>query len=222
MSAAKAPRVVAELGRPETPEETAARLATNSRNYRSRKTLNNLVLSLVATLVAVIVVVLLVPRSDTPIERPVDYHQVAAQAQNGQAEPLVDPLLPQEWRANAAEWRSGAGDGVPSWYIGLLTPGRQFIGLTQAIGANATWLAGELHHQAASDTMTVDGVTWDVYRNTASADDRGNFDYALVSTAGRSTYLLVGTAEESEFRALAGALATQIEANAAQGDRKAE
>jgi hypothetical protein len=215
MSAAKAPRVVAELGRPETPEETATRLATSSRNYRSRKTVNNLVLSLIATLVAVFVVVLMVPRSDTPIERPVDYHQVVSQAQIGSTEPLVDPALPAGWRANAAEWRSGAGDAVPSLYIGLLTPGEQFIGLTQGIGANDTWLAGQLHHQAASDTVNIDGVTWDVYRNTAALADRGNFDYALVSTAGRSTYLLVGTAQEPEFRALAGALATQIHANGA-------
>lgn len=207
--APREPRVVAELGRPETAEETAARLAENSRTYRSRKTVNNLVLSLLATLVAVLVLVLLVPRSDKPLEQNIDYRSVAGQVQTGLPERLVSPVLPGGWRANAAEWRSGSG-GVPSWYIGLLTPGNQFIGLTQAIGANPTWLSDQLQHSLAADTLTVDGVSWDVYRNTAPNQERGNFDYALVTSAGKSTYLLVGTASEPEFAVLARALAGQV------------
>jgi hypothetical protein len=154
-----------------------------------------------------------VPRSDTSSIRTVDYHQVAQQAQNGIDEPLVDPQLPDGWRANEAEWRTGGGDQVPSWYIGLLTPRDQFIGLTQAINANPSWLADALQRQAAVDTVTIDGITWDVYRNTVKPGDRGNFDYALVTASGDSTYLLVGTASEAEFAELAGALAGQIARN---------
>lgn len=208
------PRVVAELGRPETPEETAARLAENSRNYRSRKTVNNLVLSLLAVLVTVLVIVLIVPRSDKPIERDIDYSQIAAQLQNNVDEPLADPELPAGWRANAAQWRPG-DDGVASWYIGLITPGDEFIGLSQAFDANPTWLANQLQRSPATNTTTIAGVQWDVYRNAAPEKDRGNFDYALVSVAGTSTYLLVGTATEAEFDVLAGTLASQIESNGA-------
>lgn len=213
----RAPRVVAELGRPETPEETAARLAENSRKYRAHKTVNNLVLSLLATLAAAIVLVLLVPRSDTPIDRTVDYRAVAGQVQSGVDEPLMNPALPAGWSANAAEWRTGGGSKVPSWYIGLLTPRNEFIGASQALDANPTWLNDQLQSAPAADTVTIDGVTWDVYRNTAPASDRGNFDYALVTAAGRSTYLLVGTASENEFEALARALAPAVNASAAGG-----
>ena len=206
------PRVVAELGRPELPEETAARLAENSRGYRSRKTVNNLVLSLLATLVAVLVIVLIVPRSDKPIDRDVDYRAVAAQVQTGVDEPLVSPELPAGWRANAAKWRSGANDQMPSWYIGLLTAENEFIGLTQALDTNPTWLSTQLQDSPATETVTIAGVRWDAYLNVAPEDDRGNFDYALVTTAGRSTYLLIGTAESDEFEVLASALATDIRA----------
>jgi hypothetical protein len=215
MNAAKGPRVVAELGRPETPQETAARLAENSRNYRARKTVNNLVLSLLVTLVAVLVLILIVPRSDTPQERTVDYHRIAQQAQSGIAEPLVDPTLPTGWRSNGAEWRSGRSDQVPSWYVGLLTPHNQYIGLTQAINANSSWLADALQRQAASNTVTIAGIRWDVYRNTATGD-RGNFDYALVTASGHSTYLLVGTATEAEFAELARAVAAHVSARGSQ------
>jgi len=214
MSTAKRPpRVVAELGRPETAQETADRLATNSRNYRSRKTVNNLVLSLLATLGAVFVLVLLVPRSDGPVDRTVDFAAVASQVQVGIDEPLVVPALPDGWRANAAQWRVGGTDKIPSWYIGLLTPRNEFIGLTQALGANPTWIGQQLNDAPASETLTLGGVTWDVYRNPAAEKDRGNFVYALVTSAGTSSYLLVGTADDNEFAALATAIAPQISSN---------
>jgi hypothetical protein len=211
--APRQPRVVAELGRPETPDETASRLAENSRKYRAHKTVNNLVLSLLATLAAVLFIVLIVPRSDTPLDRSVDLNQVATQAQAGIDQTLVNPALPTGWSANAATWRSGASDKIPSWYIGLLTPSKQFIGVTQAIDANATWLATQLQNQAATDTLTQGGVTWDVYVNAASAKDRGNFKYAITTESGTSTYVLIGTATEAEFAELATLLAPQIQAN---------
>lgn len=214
MSTAKRPaRIVAELGRPETPAETAARVTENSRKYRSRKTLNNLVFSLLVTVGAVVVLVLLVPRSNTVIDRNVDYSEVLTQLQVGVDEPLVSPVLPEDWRSNAAEWRPGTNDGVPFWYIGLLTPENSFIGLSQAIDANATWLADKLQDAAATDVVTIDGVDWDVYVNLLPEKDRGNFEYALVTTAGSSTYLLVGTADETEFAVLAAALAESVLAN---------
>jgi hypothetical protein len=208
--APRPPRVVAELGRPETADERADRLATNSRNYRSRKTINNLVFSLLATLAAVIVLVLIVPRSDTPIDRDVDYATVAEQAQPGVEESLVVPVLPPGWRSNTAEWRSGGTDDVSSWYIGLLTPKNEFIGLTQAIDANPTWLAEKLSRVASDTTISIDTVEWDVYRNPAQAEDRGNFESALVTEAGASTFLLIGTADDEELSVLAGAVADHI------------
>ncbi|MCU1445909.1 DUF4245 domain-containing protein [Cryobacterium sp.] len=206
------PRVVAELGRPETADERATRLAMNSRNYRARKTINNLVYSLLATVGAVIVLVLIVPRSDTPLTRNVDYAAVAEQAQSGIEVPLAAPVLPGGWAANAAEWRSGGSDGVSSWYIGLVTPSNEFVGLTQAVDANPTWLAEQLEKVTASDTITIEGVDWDVYRNPAPAADQGNFESALVTEAGASNYLLIGTAPDDELAVLAGALADQITA----------
>lgn len=213
--APRAPRVVAELGRPETAEERATRLAANSRDYRSRKTINNLVYSLLATVGAVIVLVLIVPRSDTPLNRTVDYSSVAQQVQQGVDEPLVSPDLPPGWTANAAEWRPGGSDGVSSWYIGLITPKNEFVGLTQAVDANPTWLADQLTQAPPGDAITIADVRWDVYRNPAPAADQGNFASALVTRAGDSTYLLIGTAADDELTVLATALSAPITSNQA-------
>ena len=205
-------RIVAELGRPETLEETVARKAENSRKYRASKTINNLWLSLLACLAVVIVIVLLVPRDDTSHLQSVDYRSIANSAQPVLPVPLAMPDLSTAWSANAAEIRSGEQIQVRSWYIGFVTPSQTFIGLTQAINANPSWLAQELHNTLASDTVTINGVQWTVYDNRNSPDDVGNVDYALTTEAGKSTYVLFGNASDTEFEELARGLVSNIAA----------
>ena len=210
--AQRPPRVVAELGRPETPEETAARKAENSRNHRQRQTVKNLVLALGASLLVVLVIVLLVPRSDAPIEPAVDVAAVAEQAQIAIDDPLAVPELPEGWRSNAAEIRSSAADGVTAWYVGYLTPSDEYIGVYQGVEANPTWVAGLLSRTLATGTTTIDGIEYTVYDNRESSDDIGNARYALTTEAGGTTFVLLGTATEAEFTTLASALTPTIEA----------
>ena len=210
--AARAPRVVAELGRPETPEETAARQAENSRKHRQRQTVMNLVLALGASLLVVLVIVLLVPRSDTPIERDIDVADVAAQAQAASDDPLAVPELPEEWRANAAELRRSDVDEVTAWYAGYLTPSDEYVGMYQGLDANATWVAELLARTLATGTTTIDGVEWTVYDNRDSSDDVGNARYGLTTEAGGTTFVLLGTATLEEFETLATELVPTIEA----------
>ncbi|MFD4422718.1 DUF4245 domain-containing protein [Agromyces sp. NPDC058484] len=210
--ARRAPRVVAELGRPETPEETAARQAENSRLHRQRQTVKNLVLALGASLLVVLVIVLLVPRSDTAFERDVDVASVAEQAQVASDDPLAVPELPESWRANAAELRTSKVDGVTAWYAGYLTPGDEYVGMYQGIDANPTWVAGLLARTLATGTTAIEGVEWTVYDNRGSGDDVGNAQYGLTAEAGGSTFVLLGTAAPEEFEVLAAALAPFIDA----------
>jgi len=210
--AQRPPRVVAELGRPETPEETAARKAENSRNHRQRQTVRNLVLALGASLLVVLVIVLLVPRSDAPLERDIDVAAVAEQAQIAIDDELAIPELPEGWRANAAEIRSSAADGVTAWYVGYLTPSDEYIGLYQGVEANPTWVAELLSRTLATGTTTIDGIEYTVYDNRESSDDVGNARYALTTEAGGTTFVLLGTATEAEFATLATALTPTIEA----------
>ena len=212
MAAQRPPRVVAELGRPETPEETAARKAENSLKHRQRQTLKNLVLALGASLLIVLVIVLLVPRSDAPIEREVDVASIAEQAQIASDDPLAVPALPEGWRANAAELRTSAVDDVTAWYVGYLTPSNEYIGMYQGIEANPTWVASLLARTTATGTTTIDGVEWTVYDNRETSIDVGNAKYGLTTEAGDSTFVLLGTATPEEFETLAAALVPTVEA----------
>jgi hypothetical protein len=211
----KRPGVVAELGRPETPEETAARKAENSRKHRANQTLRNLLWSLAASVGLMLLLVIVVVRPDQPPREAVDYLTVAEQAQPGVTEPLALPALPPAWKANAAELRE-ARDGISSWYIGFITPTDEFVALTQGIGANDTWLLALLEQNEATGSETIDGVEWTVYDHR-DAEDPGNLAYAMVTEAGESTFVLYGTADGNEFRTLAASVDAEIAENAARG-----
>ena len=210
--AQRPPRVVAELGRPETPDETAARKAENSRLHRQRQTVLNLILAIGAIVLVVLVIVLLVPRSDTAMVRDVDVAPIAEQAQIASDDPLAVPELPEGWRANAAELRTSNADQVTAWYVGYLTPSDEYIGMYQGLDANPTWVAGLLARTLATGTTTIDGVEWTVYDNRDTGDDVGNARYGLTTEAGDSTFVLLGTATPEEFETLATALVPTIHA----------
>lgn len=207
-------RVVAELGRPETPEETAARKAENSRNYRARKTINNLVYSLLATVGVVALIVLVVPRSDQPLDRAVDWRSVTQEAQQTRQETLVNPELPDGWSSNYAEIRSTGTGGVTSWNVGFVTPSDEFVGITQGFDADPTWLATQLNRSVASSVTTIGGLEWTVYDNRESTDGFGNVHYALTTEAGTSTVAVFGTGSIDEITLVAEAIAPQVAANA--------
>ncbi len=198
----------ADLGRPETPEERAARKAQNSRDYRQSKTPNNLVVALVASLVVVLVLVLLVVRDDQPGPAAVDYAAVAAEAQPGAPTPLAVPVLPPGWKANSASLSPASEQGF-TWYIGFITPKEQFIGLEQGIDASNGWLQDLLGREPATGEVTIEGVDWQVYDRRGS-DEPGNFAYSLATEVGDTSYLLHGTAEKGEFGSLAAAIATEL------------
>ncbi len=198
-------RVVAELGRPETPEETAARKAENSRAHRANQTTRNLVLALIASLAIVLFAVLIVVRPSGNLVTPVNYRTVAAQAQPSVAQPLVAPALPRGWHSNDAELKSDTGKTV-TWYVGLITPKQQFIAIEQGIKTSDTWFGSLLGKAQPTGHRTIDGIRWTVYDQRASAPD-GNYQYSLAATADGSNLVLHGSADDAEFSTLAASIA---------------
>lgn len=206
-------RIVAELGRPETPAESANRKAESSRLYRERKTINNLVYALLATLGIVLIIVLMVPRGNgSDLTRDVDYKKIAAQGAGAEPSPLLAPDLPKSWSSNAAELRSSTGGGIDVWHIGLISPAKQYVGIDQGFNADDTWISDTLENVRATGTKTIDGVSWVVYDNRQGQSASKDIDYGLVAQQGVDTVVLSGTATASDFEKVAAALASQLKA----------
>jgi hypothetical protein len=201
-------RIVAELGRPETPEETAARKAENSRAHRANQTTRNLVLALIASLGLVLFLVLVVVRPSTDLVKPVNYRTVAAQAQTTVSETIAAPPLPSGWSSNDAQLNATSGKTV-TWYVGLITPKQQFIAIEQGIATSNTWFGSLLGKAQATGSTTIDGVRWTIY-DQRSVQGVGNFSYSLATTIGQSNLVLHGSADDAEFRVLAAAIAKEL------------
>lgn len=181
------PRVVAELGRPETPEETAARKAASSQRYRSSKTFRNLIAALIVCLGIMAVVYLGVPRG-TPADIPeADVAGSAAEAGSTAGHGVVVPKVPSDWRANSALVEGG------EWRV-VYAPPRGFVEVTQAFSAPDGWVSRQLGGYAPTKTTTIAGIEWDVYDLPA---DVQKIDYALATTIGSDT-VIIGLAESTE------------------------
>ncbi|MCT9820533.1 DUF4245 domain-containing protein [Microbacterium sp. W1N] len=189
---AKEPRIVAELGRPETPDETAARKAESSRVHRASQNTRNLIAALLVTVAVVAVIYFGVPRGTPPEPEPVDVSSSAAAAEDSLGRTVIVPEAPAEWRANSAR----VEDGV--WRV-VYAPASGFVRIAQGFDEADTWVSGELGGLAPTDSTTIDGITWDVYDMTRSSRD-DNLTYALATTAGDDTVLIYGdlTAETAE------------------------
>ncbi|WIE76369.1 DUF4245 domain-containing protein [Curtobacterium sp. MCSS17_007] len=201
--------IVAELGRPETPEETWARKDAARRTRREHQTAFNLVLALIASLGIVLFLVAVVVRPDQTVDRTVDYQQIAAQA-NVPGVTLAAPDLPDDFSSNRADYQDRTSDQVAVWTVGLVTPDRQYIGLQQGIDANASWVANQLDQKPATGDRTIDGTKWTVYDRRDEGKDAGNHAYSLVHTFDRNTIVLSGTADDASFTTLAEAVTAQF------------
>ncbi|HWS51900.1 MAG TPA: DUF4245 family protein [Microbacterium sp.] len=202
--------IVAELGRPETPEEAAARKAASSKTYRSSQTVRNLVAALLVTLAVVAVIVFAVPRGEPASARKIDLVGIAANVESTMESPVIVPELGTFWRVNDAELQSGA---TVVWDV-TLAPAAQdergFVRVAQAFDTDASWAPQRLNGVAPTDTVTIGGLEWDVFGIGGSP--KGNVRYAIGTQAGTDYVLLYGSRSAESTAELAESLVPQIRA----------
>ncbi|MEN3341264.1 MAG: hypothetical protein V7644_668 [Actinomycetota bacterium] len=199
-------RIVAELGRPETPQETAERKARDRVLRRSRQNFRNLIASLAVCLLAVILIVLLVPRGDGVHQPAIDVRAAAKQYGDTAGQPLLAPAVPASWKSNAAQLR-GSGD-QSSWYVGYVIGGTGYAGLTEGLPGDSTLLATALDDATATGTTTIGGLPWRVYDRRSLGSDAGNVAYGLATKIGSVVVAVYGTGSATQVRGLAAAVAT--------------
>lgn len=208
----KPPVVVAELGRPETKAETAARKATDTRNYKQRKTVNNLVFSLIVTLGVVLVMFLAVPRGPGTFEDlSVDVTTLASQASPTAGRTLVAPEVPKAWKAKQARLlQSGASNYWKINYttVDEATDHEAFASVVQAFTADGSpvdedWISEQFERQDPTGTEQLAGVDWVVYDHPESNPDNSNATFGLQGTWNGDTILVYGTDSPATLRLLA-------------------
>lgn len=203
---AQNPRVVAELGRAETPDETAARKAESSRVYRASQNTRNLVAALIVTIAVVVVIILAVPRGTPPEPEPIDVAAVAQRVAAAEDRPVIAPDAPESWRVNVA---SVEGDGPRAWTI-VYADETWFLRVAQGFDADPAWPTRMLSGASIDGTVTIDGIVWDRY-DIADPSKAGNISVALATAAGADTILLYGNADPETLEEAAAAAAPEVE-----------
>ncbi len=203
---AAAPRIVAELGRPETPDETAARKAESSRVYRSSQTVRNLVAALLATLGVVLIIVLAVPRGNPPAQGAIDVAAVAMDAESSYGRTVIVPSAPTSWQVNSA---AVAGDQTPTWTVVYATGANGYLRVSQGFDADSAWDARLLSGAASDGTVDIDGIVWTRYA-IADPSRAGNVSYAIGTDAGRDRILVYGMTDAKTAAVAASGLTDQI------------
>lgn len=208
----KQPVVVAGLGRPETKAETAARKATDSHNYRQRKTVNNLVFSLLVSLGLVLVIFLMVPqRVGTFADQDIDVITLASEAAPTAGRALVAPDVPKAWKAKQA--RLLQSDGVNYWQISYTTvdeaTGEEaYAAVVQAFTADGSpvddaWIYERLERQEPTGNEKLADIDWTVYDYPERNSDSSNVTFGLQGTWNADTILVYGTDTPATLRMLA-------------------
>ncbi|MDC7804923.1 DUF4245 family protein [Sphingomonas sp. BLCC-B65] len=199
---ASAPRIVAELGRPETPAETADRKAAASRAYRQSKTFRNLVAALLVIMAVVAVVYFGVPRGSLPDPEEADVAAAAQSASAAIGHPLLVPVVPENWRANSARLEGSM------WRV-VYAPPSGYVRVAQGVDADAGWATKVLGGFAPSGTVTIDGIAWDEYTIPAAART-DTVSYAISTTAGSDTVLIYGATDAATAAVAASGVTDQI------------
>lgn len=207
----RSPRIVAELGRPETPDETAARKAESSRVYRSSQNVRNLVAALLATLAVVAVIVFAVPRGTAPAREPIDVAAIAGDLARTQDRIVIAPEMSEDWVVNSA--RLQASEGVEGFAIVFAPAGedqRGFLRFAQGFDADPSWAARMFAGAAPQRSVTIDGITWDRYE--LDPERTGNISVALATSAGTDTVLIYGVAGDAALEDAARSVTEQVTA----------
>ncbi|MCC4906805.1 DUF4245 family protein [Microbacterium sp. cx-59] len=205
---ARSDRVVAELGRPETPDETAARKAESSRIYRSSQTFRNLIAALIATLVVVAVVFFGVPRGTPVAPVAIDVAEVAQRISAAYERPVIVPDVPDDWSVNAAQLE---GDDVSAFTIVYAFGDTNGLRVAQAFDPDPAWASRTLSGETPDGTDTIDGITWDRYE-ISNPSRAGNISLALATSAGSDQILIYGNTDADTAASVASSLTDQITA----------
>lgn len=171
---------------------------------RANSTVVGMLIAIAATFGLVLPVLLLNPThtADT-YARDIDVQSVSAEAADIAGYAPLAPELPEGWTSNFARWNAGGSDGVPFWEVGYLTPGRQFIQLTQTDAANSTWTAQRLDEAQVSGQRTIENLDWELL-------DSSSGDSFLTTETDDFTLILNGTADLAEFDVLGAAIVEDL------------
>lgn len=200
-------------------EEIAAQKAARSAAYRNSQTVKNLLIALGVTLAVVLIVVFGVPRGEAPERPDIDVAAVAETVADSYGHTPLVADVPDGWGVNRAEVEPAE---VVAWDVVYTPPDdTNYVTLLQGFSGDEIWAAQQLAGAIATDTMRIDGLTWDVY-DIGGAQKEAGIASAIGITLSDGYVILYGSASVEKTAELAEMLTDQIRADGAAADTEGE
>lgn len=175
---------------------------TGKQAKRANATVIGMLIATGITVLLAVVPVLMNP-SPTSTPRNVDVQQIATQAEGDAGYAPLAPELPEGWSANYARWEATGSSGVPVWEVGYVTPGNDFIRLSETNAGNPTWIAQVSGESMVAGERTAGGKTWELR-------DSADGEASMVLEQPGLTVVLSGEADLAEFDVLAEAVVRDL------------
>lgn len=165
-------------------------------------TLRNMVISMAVICVFVLVWIAMVPRVSQVSQPPVDVTSVAEQVRAETGWPILQPDLPDGWKATSVRFVRST-DGLKTWHAGYLSPDEQYAAIEQTQGATDDWVSAQTNRGREIGTTEAGGLTWTMI------DRQDKVQRSLVhrgESPDELTTVLTGTATFDELKEFAETL----------------
>lgn len=177
---------------------------------RARQSIKNLIWALLATIGAVLIVIAIVPRDDSSRLQSVDAAEVAQAARDSSGLNVLELAgFPEGWYASRANWSETSEKGEAEFFIGLVGPDNQYLGVTQVLGFSDAWLAEQTKDLEKTDEYFSGENFWWVLEpaGTVGVEDK---DKVWALFIDQDVVLVSGVAESDTVAIFLGQIDSQL------------
>lgn len=173
-----------------------------------------MLLTMVVTVAIVLPLMLINPMSKKNEYDPqIDVTQLAAEGSTATPIRLAAPDVPGEWHATFARWKKDSTAQVDYWEVGYVTQSKEFAGLTQAVGANPSWVMEKTQKATGEEIVNASGYSWQVRTeedNTYWLLDTKGTDLPGTKDGEPQTVILTSSGPQEELSKLAEATVAEL------------
>lgn len=185
-------------------------MSDSAAQRRAKQSVKNLIWAILATLGVVLLVIFAVPRDDSSRLNPVDALEVANAARESSGLNVIQLYgLPEGWYAARANWSEQTDKGEAEFFVGLVGPDNQYLGITQVFEYETNWFETETLGLEKTNEYNFGKNNWSVFEPSGSVGVEDK-EPAWVLFPGKDIVFVTGSADSSAVELIISEIDSQF------------